>query len=88
MAGRIAIQRGLNSDFAIAYGYLHNVGRKISHPRHVVEEYFYLQNRGYEEMVRYCITHSFIDNNIYLTAGGPLRYDTELLVIKSSGYYL
>lgn len=53
-----------------------------------MEEYFYLQNRGYEEMVRYCITHSFIDNNIYLTAGGPLRYDTELLVIKSSGYYL
>lgn len=79
-AGRIAKKLGLNDDFAQACGYLHDVGRKISHPRHVIEGYYYLQNRGYEEMARFCITHSFINNDINLTAGGPLRADTAALV--------
>ena len=36
--------------------------------------------RDSDEMARYCITHSFVDNDIRLTAGGPLRTDTEALV--------
>lgn len=79
-AGRIARRLGLDGDFAEACGYLHDVGRKISHPAHVVEGYRYLKSRGYDEMARYCITHSFVDNDIRLTAGGPLRTDTEALV--------
>ena len=80
-AGRIAKRLGLDDDFAQACGYLHDVGRKISHPRHVIEGYYYLKSRRYEEMARYCITHSFIDNNISLTAGGPLLAETEKLVV-------
>lgn len=79
-AGRIARRLGLDGDFAEACGYLHDVGRKISHPAHVVEGYRYLKSRGYDEMARYCITHSFVDNDVRLTAGGPLRTDTEALV--------
>lgn len=79
-SGRIARKLGLDGDFAEACGYLHDVGRKISHPAHVVEGYRYLVNRGYDEMARYCITHSFIDSDIHLIAGGPLQADTETLV--------
>ena len=36
-AGRIAAQMELDSDFARALGYVHDIGRKVSHPRHVIE---------------------------------------------------
>ena len=79
-AGRIAAQMELDSDFARALGYVHDIGRKVSHPRHVIEGYSYLMRLGYDEMARSCLTHSFIDNDINLTAGGPLRADTQAKV--------
>lgn len=78
-AGRIAKQMGLDDDYAIALGYIHDIGRKISHPNHTIEGYKYMIEKGYPEEARSCLTHSFIDNNILYTAGGgpdtKERYD-------------
>ncbi len=69
-AGRIASRLGLDSDYAQALGYVHDIGRKISHPNHTIAGYKYMISEGYPEEARSCLTHSFIDNNIYYTAGG------------------
>jgi putative nucleotidyltransferase with HDIG domain len=69
-AGRIAAKLGIDSDYAQALGYVHDIGRKISHPNHTIAGYKYMISEGYQEEARSCLTHSFIDNNIYYTAGG------------------
>ena len=69
-AGRIAERLNLDSDYAQALGYIHDIGRKISHPNHTIAGYKYMINEGYPEEARSCLTHSFIDNNIFYTAGG------------------
>lgn len=78
-AGRIAEKLGLDVDYAISLGYIHDVGRKISHPNHVIEGYHYMVKHGYVEEARSCLTHSFIDNNIYNAAdkvtGPQERFD-------------
>lgn len=78
-AGRIAEKLGLDIDYAISLGYIHDVGRKISHPNHVIDGYHYMVEYGYIEEARSCLTHSFIDNNIYNVAdkvSGPQeRFD-------------
>jgi putative nucleotidyltransferase with HDIG domain len=69
-AGRIAKRLCLDSDYATALGYIHDVGRKINHHNHTILGYEYMIENGYPEAARSCLTHSFIDNNIYYTAGG------------------
>ena len=69
-AGRIASKLGLNEDKAKALGYVHDIGRKIDHRRHVLEGYYYLQELGYEEESKICLTHSFVNNDFNLVAGG------------------
>lgn len=69
-AGRIAAKLNLDSDYAISLGYIHDIGRKISHPNHTIAGYNYMSENGYVEEARSCLTHSFIDNNIFYTAGG------------------
>lgn len=68
-AGRIAERMGMDSDYATALGYIHDIGRRISHPKHIVEGYYYLKSLGYDKEARICLTHSFIDNDITLAAG-------------------
>ncbi len=70
-AGRIARKLNLDEDYANALGYIHDIGRKISHDNHPIYGYRYMVKEGYEEEARSCITHSFIDNDINLTAGPP-----------------
>lgn len=69
-AGRIAEKLNLDVDYAISLGYIHDVGRKISHANHTIAGYEYMIENGYPEEARSCLTHSFIDNNINYTAGG------------------
>ena len=69
-AKKIANGIGINSEKAIIYGYIHDIGRKINHNNHIIEGFKYLVNQGYIEEARYCLTHSFIDNDISKTAGG------------------
>lgn len=75
-AGKIARQLGMskeNVDYAKAVGYLHDIGRKKEHSNHVIEGYEYLLKLNHPDVARYCLTHSFIDNQIYNTAGGGPR---------------
>lgn len=75
-SGRIALKLGLDVEKAKSLGYLHDVGRKVNHYNHPMEGYYYLMDLGYSEEARSCLTHSFIDNDIRLTAGGgPKRKD-------------
>lgn len=60
----IAEHGPLDEDYAIALGYIHDIGRKISHPLHTTEGYKYLCDLGYPEEARSTLTHSFIDNDI------------------------
>ena len=69
-AKRIAKGLGINLDKAITYGYIHDIGRRIDHKNHTIEGYNYLNKLEYTEEARYCLTHSFIDNDINKTAGG------------------
>lgn len=76
---RIAEKLGLDSNRAMALGYIHDIGRKVSHPNHAIEGYRYMVNKGYAEEASICLTHSFIDNDIIMTAGGgpetPEKYE-------------
>lgn len=82
-AGRIASKLGIDSDYATALGYVHDIGRKISHPNHTIAGYKYMIDEGYPEEARSCLTHSFIDNNIYYTAGGIPEGQDRFLYINS-----
>ena len=69
-ARRIANELGVDEDFALTIGYMHDIGRMINHKNHVIEGYNYLNDLGFHNVARYCMTHSFIDNIIFSTAGG------------------
>lgn len=60
----------LDVDYAKSLGYLHDIGRKISHPEHTTEGYKYLCKLGYNEEASITLTHSFIDNDINNSADG------------------
>ena len=40
---RIAEKLGLDSNRAMALGYIHDIGRKVSHPNHAIEGYRYME---------------------------------------------
>lgn len=69
-ARRIAHELSLDEDYALTIGYMHDIGRSIKHNGHPIEGYLYLLNMGYPDIARYSITHSFINNVIFSTAGG------------------
>lgn len=81
-AGRIARQLKLDADYAETIGYLHDIGRMFDHRNHVIEGYKYLDNLGFPDIARYCITHSFIDNIIPNTAGGGPKDDESYRFIQ------
>ena len=76
-AERIAKKLNLDSDYAKALGFIHDIGRKIDQMNHTIAGYNYMKEQGYEEEGRICLTHSFIDNDILITAGGgPEKIET------------
>lgn len=74
---RIAERLKLDDDYAEALGYVHDIGRKINHANHPIEGYRYMCSKGYPNEARSCLTHSFIDNDITLTAGEGPKGDTR-----------
>jgi hypothetical protein len=60
-------------DPSVAYilGYLHDIGRRegVTHMRHIIDGYFYLLNKGYDDAARICLTHSFSLKNINAVSG-------------------
>ena len=75
LAGKIAEKAGLDRDFAMTLGYIHDIGRKIDTKNHVITGYRYLEENGYPDYSFICLTHSFLDNNIDCVCGHPLEKD-------------
>ena len=60
-ARKIAAAAGMNPDKAYVLGLLHDVGRRFGrgHLMHVYHGYRYMMGKGYDEVARICLTHSF-----------------------------
>lgn len=79
-ASIIADNLGLDADYVGALGIIHDIGRKISHPKHPIYGYQYMIENGYLEEAGICLTHSFVNNDIRLTAGeGPTGEDKKII---------
>lgn len=80
-ASIIADRLGVDADYAGALGIIHDIGRKISHPKHPIVGYQYMLENGYPEEAGICLTHSFVNNDIRLTAGeGPSGESLDLIM--------
>ena len=60
-AKRIAAAAGMDAEKAYVLGLLHDIGRRFGkgHLAHVYDGYRYMQELGYEDAARICLTHSF-----------------------------
>lgn len=79
-AGRIAnalLEKGIKIDVdkTIILGYLHDIGKYNGESHgHVMRGYKFLEEKGYgEEYCNICLTHSYLNNDVYCTAGGVPR---------------
>lgn len=87
-AKRISEHLGIDSEYATSLGYIHDIGRRINHNNHPIEGYKYLKNLGYKKEAKICLTHSFIENDINITAGGgpkdPISYNYIYTFLRST----
>lgn len=83
-AGKIAEKLNLDVDYAKTLGYIHDIGKSVGEFReHVMNGYNYLKELGYDdEYANICLTHSYLNNDIYCTAGGiptDIPFRTEFI---------
>lgn len=67
VAERLAKQLKLDSKKAYVLGLVHDIGRrKKEHVglRHIIEGYNFLEEQGYKEEARVCLTHTFYSRNL------------------------
>lgn len=57
----IARACGLDADKAYVLGLLHDIGRRtgVAQVRHIIDGYDYCMAKGWDEVARCCLTHSF-----------------------------
>lgn len=78
---KIAIRcKNLDPDKAYVYGLLHDIGRYIGivHVRHCLEGFLLCKEKGWDELARICITHSFVIKDVDSSIGSwdiPSEYD-------------
>lgn len=72
LAEKIALKAGMNSEKAYILGLLHDIGRRNGkmEARHAWEGYLYLNELGFAEGARICLTHTFQYKDVEAT------YDT------------
>lgn len=60
-ASLIAEACGMNTDEAFVAGLLHDIGRRngVSALKHTIDGYDYCTSKGWNEIARVCLTHSF-----------------------------
>lgn len=83
-ASTIAEALNLDSELAKTLGYIHDIGKSAGeYASHVMNGYNYLKKLGYdEEYCNICLTHSYLNNDIYCTAGGipsDIPFRTEFI---------
>ncbi|MDD3240377.1 MAG: HD domain-containing protein [Lachnospira sp.] len=61
----------LDSEKAYVLGLLHDIGRRtgIAATRHIIDGYDYVISKGWDEVGRICLTHSFPIKNIEIDMG-------------------
>ena len=83
-AGKIAEALGLDIDKAKTLGYIHDIGKSVGEFKdHVMNGYEYIKKLGYDdEYANICLTHSYLNNDVYCTAGGipsDIPFRTEFI---------
>lgn len=83
-ASKIADALNLDTEFAKTLGYIHDIGKLVGEfSSHVMNGYNYLKTLGYDdEYCNICLTHSYLNNDIYCTAGGipsDIPFRTEFI---------
>lgn len=77
----IAEHSGLDGEKAFVCGLLHDIGRRtgIAAVRHIIDGYDYAVSKGWDEVARICLTHSFPVKNIEADIGkkdiSKVQYD-------------
>ena len=63
MAAKLIVEKceGLDSNKAFVCGLLHDIGRRtgIAAVRHIIDGYDYAISKGWDEVAKVCLTHSF-----------------------------
>ena len=88
-AGKIAEKLNLDINYAKTLGYIHDIGRAIGDGKdHVMNGYNYIKELGYDdEYANICLTHSYLNNDVYCTAGGfPKDIPFRTKFIKNHEY--
>lgn len=83
-AGKIAEALNLDVEYAKTLGYIHDIGKSVGDfSKHVINGYHYLKDLGYDEKYyNVCLTHSYLNNDVYCTAGGipsDIPFRTEFI---------
>lgn len=70
-AEKIAAAAGMDSEKAYILGLLHDIGRKfgVKHLAHVLDGCRYMNELGYPDAARICLTHSFCKPDIHVYIG-------------------
>lgn len=92
-ARAIALKCDLNPEIAYCMGLLHDIGRYqgISHMKHTLLGYQLMMERGYDDMARICLTHSYPipDIKYYSGKNDCDESETEFITryLKSINYH-
>lgn len=83
-AGKIAESLGLDVEYAKTLGYIHDIGKlKGDFKEHNIHGYNYIKELGYgDKYANICLTHSYLNNDVYCTAGGipeDIPFRTEFI---------
>lgn len=73
--------KNINEDAAYVLGLLHDIGRRfgVSYFKHISDGYFYMNELGYEDVARICLTHSFQFQDINSYIGEyDIAYEVKL----------
>lgn len=72
----IASALNLDADKARAMGYIHDIGKAFGdYNSHIINGYNYIKDLGYNiEYANVCLTHSYLNNDIYCTCGVDPMY--------------
>lgn len=83
VTSKLAEALGLDTNKAYIYGLLHDIGRRVgvTGTRHIIDGYNYLKNLGFEEVGRYCLTHSYFIKDVqYILGKWDFTTDEEAFV--------